>query len=127
MFRVILALAAVFGQSLSAQQPSPAPSVPAQPAPAPVPVALPLIQIAARGEDLTRALRENSRTLPSESDLAAFEEQLSEQEKVIRAGLSDATAAIEGGATMAQLRSQTRQWRTYSQPEARQRKRLDDW
>ena len=59
--------------------------------------------------------------------LAAFEEQFARQEADVGAKLKESADALAGGATMAQLRGQARQWRGYSGPEGRQRKTLAAW
>ena len=95
MLRVVLAMAAILASYSYAQQP-PA-SVPAQSAPAQVPGPLPLTQVAARGEELSRTLREISQKMPSDADLAAFDQELSRQEKEIRASQAESSAALASG------------------------------
>ena len=91
MLRVVLAMAAILAPYSYAQQP-PA-SAPAQSAPAQVPGPLPLTQVAARGEELSRTLREISQKMPSGANLDAFDQELSRQEKEIRASQAETSAS----------------------------------
>ncbi len=117
MHRAILAAASIL-LGLCAQQLAPS---------GPASDALPLTQIAVGSEDLTRILREIARRLPSDSDLAALEEELSQQEQAVGASLRESEAALSSGATLGELRGQARQWRAYRSPEARLRRTLSGW
>src|SRR4051794_39048936 len=78
------------------------------------PQSISLTQVAQRSEELTRTLREISRRLPTDSDLAAFETNFREQENLVRARLADSEIAVTTGATLLDIRGLLRDWRTYS-------------
>ena len=118
MHRVILVAAATLLPMVWAQ-----PSAPT----APPSDSVPMTQIALRSEDLTRRLREITRRLPSESDLAKVEDEMSQQEAAVAASLRESEEALSSGATLAELRGQARQWRAYRSPEARLRRTLSGW
>jgi len=83
MFKAVICLASILIPVIHAQQaaaPSPPPS-----SPPPSSEPIPLTQIALRGEELTRTLREVTRALPTPSELAEFDENLREQENYVRA------------------------------------------
>src|SRR5262249_28076419 len=60
-------------------------------------------------------------------DLAAFSEVLQQEEEAITTAQNEASASLNGNATVLQLREQSRQWRAFTLPEARQRKTLAAW
>src|SRR4051812_38543468 len=129
MFRALLCLATVLLPSVDAQIKTPA----AVPAPAAVttapasPQPIPLTQIAVRHEELARTLRDISRRLPGNQDLSAFDEQLGNQEELIRNSLISSAEAMAGHATIMELREQIREWRSYTVTEAQDRKTLTGW
>ena len=106
--------------------PQAAPTPVAAPAPA-RPEPIPLTQIAVRGEELARTLRDISRKLPPDAELSAFDEQLRDRDELIQRSLSSSTEALEGDATLMDLREQTREWRAYTVTEAKDRDTLRDW
>src|SRR3954451_24761078 len=89
MSRVLLCLLPFLIPIVTAQvktpPPAPAPVEAAKPS-APEPI--PLVQIAVRGEELARTLREISRRLPPEEPLLAFDELLKYREGLIQDSLS---------------------------------------
>ncbi len=120
MDKRVFLLAAILLPRLAAQQ-APAPS------PSQAPEIIPLTQIAPRSEELSHSLREISRRLPPASELADFEEQLRQQERVVRASLKETADILAASATIMEIREQARQWKAYGSPEARQRKTLSSW
>jgi potassium-dependent mechanosensitive channel len=97
------------------------------PASSAAPEPIPLTQIASRGEELSRTLRDISRSIPADSDLAEFEEQLVEQEQLVRERLQESERILASGATIMEIREQVREWAIYSAAETRQRKTLSEW
>jgi len=119
MVRILLIALAGILTELAAQQPAPASS----PGPEPVP----LTQIALRGDELSRVLRDLAGQVPAASEIAAFENQLAEQEDAVRTLLEESEGLLARSATVMEIRERSREWRAYSQPEARQRKTLAAW
>ena len=73
-------------------------------------------------------MRDISRqALPEDSDLAAFENNLREQDNLVRGRLADSENAVAIGATLLDIRGLLRDWRTYSAAESEQRKTLSKW
>src|SRR4051794_25966721 len=127
-FRILLCLATFLLTSVIAQVKAPqAPPAPvATPSPA-TPEPIPLTQIAVRGEELARTLRDISRKLPPDPQLTALDEQLRDREELIQSSLWSSTEALEGHATLMDLREQSREWRTFTVTESRDRDTLSDW
>src|SRR5262249_41692869 len=117
MHKAILFASAILLSKLYALQVA----APASPSPSPAPEPLPLTQIAARGEELSRALRDIVRDLPPASELADFDAQLREQEESAQTTLEESAATLERSATIMEIREQSRRLRAYSLPEAQQR------
>src|SRR4051794_17348098 len=119
--RMFLFWAAIVLPSISAQvKPPPAPA-------SPTPDPIPLTQIAIRGEELARTLRDISRRLPPDSDVSAFDEQLRNREEWIHGSLEYSAEAVAGRASLIEIREQLRQWREYSSAEVRDRGILTNW
>ena len=127
MSNIFLCVAAVLLTSLYAQTSAP----PVKPAPAPAPSTEPepisLTQIAVRVEVLSATLRDISRTLPSDTALSNFEEELRNQEELVRDSLRNSGEAMAGHGTLLEIREEIREWRTYSARESRDRKTLTEW
>ena len=119
--KILFGVLAVLLTPVRAQEKAPAGVAPAAPQP------ISLTQVAERSEELTRTLREISRRLPEDSDLAAFENNLREQDNLVRGRLADSEIAIAMGATLLDIRGLLRDWRTYSAAESEQRKTLSKW
>src|SRR5689334_21323933 len=111
--RCLLVIVPLLG-SVSAQQPE-------------KPAFVPLTQIAARGEELNRTLRDLARQLPADSELTEFDKKLAQQEENVRLRLEESRKSLSESATILELREQARRWRAYGSPEARQRKTLEAW
>jgi small-conductance mechanosensitive channel len=95
--------------------------------PSPPPEPVPLTQIAAKGDDLGRVLRDIERQLPLASELADFDAKLGEQEKEVQRTLEESTELLAGSATIMEIQEQVRQYRAYGLPEAQLRKTLASW
>ena len=80
--KILFGVLAVLLTPVRAQEKAPAGVAPAAPQP------ISLTQVAERSEELTRTLREISRRLPEDSDLAAFENNLREQDNLVRGRLA---------------------------------------
>jgi small-conductance mechanosensitive channel len=119
-WKELIFVSAFLAPALSALQTA-APEPPTTPAP------LALTQIAVRDEELRTALREISRQLPPPSELADFSQQLAEREEAVGASLEESAELLAGNATIMETREQTREWRAYGSPEARQRRILAEW
>ena len=119
--KILFGVLAVLVIPVRAQEKAPAGVAPAAPQP------ISLTQVAERSEELTRTLREISRRLPEDSDLAAFENNLREQDNLVRGRLADSETAIAMGGTLLDIRGLLRDWRTYSAAESEQRKTLSKW
>ena len=91
------------------------------------PAPIPLTQIAPRGEELTQTLRDVMRRLPPDSEVAAFNETLQEQGRVIGHRIEESAHAVAGHATLMEVREEIRQWRAHILTEARQRRTLSEW
>jgi small-conductance mechanosensitive channel len=122
----LLTPAATAQRAAAAAAPPPATAPPTPVAPAP-PESIPISQVAPRAEELMSSLREMSHSSPTDSDLAAFAETLQQEEDAITTALNEASASLDGNSTVLQLREQSRQWRAFTLPEARQRKTLAEW
>src|SRR4051794_16739142 len=127
MSNIFLCVAAVLLTSVYAQTSAP----PAKPAPTAAvstePEPISLTQIAVRVEDLAATLREISRTLPSDTDLSTFDEELRDQEEFVRDSLMSSAEAMAGHGTLLEIREEIREWRTYSARESRDRRTLTEW
>src|SRR5689334_16725048 len=105
-----LATIALFVQLVMAQQTAPAPPAP-PPAKGPEPI--PLSQIALRSEELGRTLRDISRRLPTDAEIDSFSTQLQDEEQDLGLEVQKTADTLAAGATILELREQTRQLRGY--------------
>ena len=127
MSNIFLCVAAVLLTSVYAQTSTPPPGSTSTPAPSPEPQPISLTQIALRAEDLAATVRDILRTLPSDTALSTFDEELRDQEDLIRDRLTSSREAMAGRATLLEIREEIREWRTYSTRESRDRKTLTAW
>src|SRR3954454_10951185 len=106
--RFLLCLGTFLLTSVTAQVKAPqaAPPTAATP-PAPArPEPIPLTQIAVRGEELARTLREITRKLPPDAQISAVDEQLRDREQLIQSSLWSSTEPLVGHATLMDIREQ---------------------
>jgi hypothetical protein len=120
MYRTVFSLAALLVTPMLSQVKAPAPAVP-------LPDPFPLTQITLQSQELTRTLAEISRRLPPDSELAAVDDNVREQEEFVPNKLKESAGAISGDATLTEIRAQLREWRAYAVRQAQQQQTLSAW
>lgn len=121
MHKTLFCLAALLAMPVLSQVKAPAPQATVSPDP------IPLTQIVLRSQELSQRLADISRRLPPDSELAAADDNVREQEDFVPNKLRESASAIAGDATLTEIRAQSREWRAYALRQARQQQALSAW
>ncbi len=109
-----------------AKTPTPAPPTPAATAEAP-PLAIPLPDISARAEDLSRMLRELADQLPTTEQLDAMKATLGERDAILQAKQKEVDALLAGTPGALEFKEQQTYWQELEADIASSRPQLLVW
>jgi small-conductance mechanosensitive channel len=102
-------------------------SKPPTPAEASTPAAIPLPDVAARSEELTRALRAIGNQLPAPDQLQAAQAALDDREAELNSRAKAVDAMLEGAPSTLELREEEHYWRNEQTDTAELRRQLLAW
>lgn len=106
------------------QSKAPAPAAPAEPA---EPTAIPLPEVAAQAEELSRLLRNIDSQLPTREVLLDLKTTLEQRDAVLLEKKKEVDALLEGSPSALELREQETYWYVISNEGAATRRQLLDW
>ncbi len=99
----------------------------ATPAPQPASLAIPLPDVAARSEDLTRMLRDIVNGLPTSQQLEAMRTTLDERREELQSKQQDLDALLAATPSTLEIREEQNYWQAMEEETALSRRQLLDW